>query len=122
MAKKLTFEEVAPFFNALGNETRFMIIEMLSEKPRTVTEIYSTLNAKQSKISNDLRCLKECGFVHVKRTGNKRIYSVDEEVKEILISMKEHLRRFSKIINQCKTCCRGSNTQINTQKENYEKR
>ena len=55
MTKKLNFEEIAPFFTALGNETRCM-------------------------------------------------YSIDGEVKEILLSMKGHLKRFSKVINQCKTC------------------
>ena len=106
MIKKLKFKEVAPFFTALGNETRFDIIELLSEKPRTVTEIYSTLKRKQSKISNELKCLKGCGFVHVEKKGNKRFYSTDKEVKEILVSIKKHLRKFTKIVKKCKTCCR----------------
>lgn len=106
MIKKLKFKEVAPFFTALGNETRFDIVEMLSEKPRTVTDIYSTLKRKQSKISNELKCLKGCGFVHVEKKGNKHFYSTNKEVKEILVSIKKHLRRFSKILNKCKICYR----------------
>lgn len=92
------FENIKPFFNALGNETRFEIMRLVAERPRTVTDICCALGCKQSRISNDLKCLRECGYLHVEKRGNQRIYSLDTNIAPILFSVTKDLQNLAQTL------------------------
>jgi len=98
------FERVKPFFNALGNETRFEIMRLVAEQPRTVTDICKALDCNQTKISNDMKCLRECGYVHVEKRGNQRIYSLDKNIAPILSSVTKELQKLTRTCQGCKEC------------------
>ncbi|MEK6946219.1 MAG: metalloregulator ArsR/SmtB family transcription factor [Nanoarchaeota archaeon] len=51
------------FFKAFSNETRLDIINLLKSKPLTVSEICEKTGFEQSRVSHNLRCLQNCGFV-----------------------------------------------------------
>ena len=101
----IQFKQIKPFFATLGNETRFEIIHLVSMHPRTVTDICRVLGCKQTKISNDLKCLRECGYVHVEKRGNERVYSIDENIVPILSSITNQLQKLEQVCRGCKTCC-----------------
>ena len=67
------------FFETIANKTRLSIIEALTKKPMSVTEICNILKQEQSKISHNLKCLTDCHFLDVKKQGKQRIYSLNKD-------------------------------------------
>src|SRR2546427_574383 len=59
----LEFRLYKEFFRALGNATRFRIVQLLREGPCHVGEIAECLKLEQSRVSHSLACLLNCGFV-----------------------------------------------------------
>ncbi len=60
----------------LGDPTRLAILELLLERPRTVSELVDVIGASQSRISNHLACLRWCRFVVDERAGRQVIYRI----------------------------------------------
>ena len=104
----IQYQDIEPFFSALGNKTRFEIMRLVSLSPRTVTDICEALKCNQSKISNDLKCLRECGYVHVEKRGNERIYSVDNDTSSILYLVASSLEKLARTRKGCTTCCENN--------------
>lgn len=89
------------FFETISNKLRLRIIELLMEKPLTVTEISKRLDEEQSKISHNLRKLSDCNFLTVRKEGKKRIYSLNKTTIVPLIKLVEkHVRCY------CGSICR----------------
>jgi DNA-binding transcriptional ArsR family regulator len=78
------------FFKVLANPTRLAILEVLREKPRSVTEIAEILKQEQSMISHNLKPLESCRFVSWERKEKQRIYSINKETAETLFRLFEH--------------------------------
>lgn len=75
----------AGFFSGLADETRLRIVRCLLDGPRTVGEIVSALGMSQSRISNQLSCLKWCGYVHAERQGRNVEYRIaDPAIRQLL--------------------------------------
>jgi DNA-binding transcriptional ArsR family regulator len=82
----------ARFFRVLGDPTRLAIMELLLERPRTVSELVDALGIRQSKVSNHLACLRWCHFVEAERAGRQMMYRVvDRRVRRVL----EHGRQLA---------------------------
>lgn len=96
-----SFERLQPFFNALGNKDRFSVMCLLNKKPHTVTELYETLGVKQTKISNDLKHLRECGYVLVEKRGNERLYSINPEMQGLLSSITKQVQELTSVCEAC---------------------
>src|SRR6266511_3553365 len=56
-------EVLASFFQGLADPTRVRILELLRERPRTVTELVADLGVAQGRVSSHLSCLRWCGYV-----------------------------------------------------------
>lgn len=65
-------------FEALGDPHRRQIVEMLSERPRTVGELAADLPISRPAVSRHLRLLKEAGLVCDRASGTRRFYELDE--------------------------------------------
>lgn len=90
------------FFKAISNETRFQIIQLLREGPINVNEISRKLKFEQSRVSHNLKCLENCGFVLFKRQGKKKVYLLDKEfIIPILENMDKHLERYNERLSRC---------------------
>lgn len=75
----------AKFFSGLADETRIRIVRFLLDGPRTVSEIVTALGMSQSRISNQLSCLKWCGYVHAERRGRNVEYRLaDPSIAQLL--------------------------------------
>ncbi|MDO8571271.1 MAG: metalloregulator ArsR/SmtB family transcription factor [bacterium] len=92
------------FFETLGNETRWEIVQLLRGKKKyRATDISKFLKYEQSLTSHHLRRLEMCGFVKVERSGKERIYQLNEEtIGPLLEIMEAHINKFCKKL--CKNC------------------
>lgn len=78
-------EVLASFFQGLADPSRMRILELLAERPRTVSELVRELGLAQGRVSSHLSCLRWCGYVQAEVEGRFNRYRlVDERVREIL--------------------------------------
>jgi DNA-binding transcriptional ArsR family regulator len=90
------------FFKALANKTRFEIIRVLRKGPKSVTELVRETGFEQSRISHNLKCLIDCGFVENNRDGKQVIYSLNEEtIKPLLELIDKHIIKYEKHLKKC---------------------
>lgn len=90
------------FFRAFSNKTRFKIINLLRKGPRNVTQICKELGFEQSRVSHNLKCLVDCGFVHNGYDGKNRVYSLDKKhILPILKKMDEHIKSYNERLKVC---------------------
>lgn len=69
-------------FQAVAEETRFGIVQLLSGGERCVCELQEELDAAQSRLSFHLKKLKEAGVVSDRREGRWVYYSLVPEALE----------------------------------------
>ena len=65
-------------FMNLSNPLKMRIILSLYKKEKSVGELMDDLKEEQSKLSHALASLRECNIVKIKRSGKKRIYSLNK--------------------------------------------
>ena len=64
----------ADFCSALSDPTRLLMIYMLGEEPRNVTEISNVLGVTQPTTSRHLKILRDRGLVYTVRQGTSVTY------------------------------------------------
>ena len=102
LADKVAYHK---FFTALGNDTRFAIVSLLRNGAKTVQEIQNELRIEQSLVSHNMRCLLDCGFVTVARSGKNRVYQLEREtVVPLLDDIDGHLKKFYSHLKDCGCC------------------
>ncbi len=83
------------FFETISNKTRMKIVEALMKKPLNVGEICRIIREEQSKISHNLKILKQCRIVDFKTKGKERIYSLNKETIVPLMKLVEkHVSKY----------------------------
>jgi DNA-binding transcriptional ArsR family regulator len=98
----ISSEIYAKFFHGLSNPTRFRIVQSLLEKDKNVSELMEELGIKQSQVSNQLACLKWCGYVGTRQEGKYVYYQIkDERIKEILNLVAEVVGDNAAHISNC---------------------
>jgi len=73
-------------FETLANQNRINILESLMEKDKTVNELTKELKIDQTTISHNLKRLKITGFVKDKKQGKNKVYSVNKEAVDPLMT------------------------------------
>jgi DNA-binding transcriptional ArsR family regulator len=73
-------------FEALGDANRRAIVELLSERGRSVRELADELPISRPAVSRHLRLLKEAGLVLQEPQGTRRIYRLHEQGVEAVRS------------------------------------
>lgn len=66
----------ARFFRVLSDPTRVAILQLLAERPHTVSELVAATGVAQNRVSTHLACLRWCEFVSAERTGRNVTYSL----------------------------------------------
>jgi ArsR family transcriptional regulator len=69
-------------FQAVAEETRFAILQLLNDGERCVCELQDELDAAQSRLSFHLKKLKDAGLVSDRKVGRWVYYSVVAEALE----------------------------------------
>lgn len=81
----------ARFFSGLADETRLRIVRLLLSGPHTVGQIVCALGMSQSRISNQLSCLKWCGYVRAERQGRNVEYRIADPAIGRLLEIAQRL-------------------------------
>ena len=97
----MMYESFKLFAGVLSNRTRFDIVMLLMEKERSVLEICQASGYEQSRVSHNLRCLLNCGFVEVEQRGKKRIYQLNGDIKELILKVKNHISLYENRLIEC---------------------
>ncbi len=88
-----TCEKIIPFLKVVSNTTRLKILCILNEGERRVGEIQEFLGAKQSYVSQQLKYLKNAGYLKSRREGTQIYYSlIDPKFTKILKEMQTILK------------------------------
>jgi DNA-binding transcriptional ArsR family regulator len=64
-------------FDALGNQFRRHIVELLAGEPRSVQQIADRLPISRPAVSRHLRLLSRAGLVEDEQVGARRLYRLD---------------------------------------------
>ena len=75
---------MARFFKALGEETRLKILLFIGNGEKCQCDIVPYIGLSQPAISRHLQLLVSGGLLNLRKEGNKRIYSLTENAKQIL--------------------------------------
>ena len=85
-------EKIIPFLKDVSNTTRLKILCILKDNEMRVGEIQQLLGAKQSYISQQLKYLKNAGYLKSRRDGTQIYYSlIDPKFPKILKSLLDIL-------------------------------
>lgn len=88
--RALTVEQAANVFKTLGHEGRLLILCHLARGERSVNELESILDARQSAVSQQLARLRMEGLVSARREGKTIHYSLsDPRIGALLVSFGE---------------------------------
>ena len=75
----------AEFFKTLGHPMRIRVLELLSERERSVGEMLSELGVEASNLSQQLAVLRRSGLVSARREASTVYYSMTSpQVAELL--------------------------------------
>lgn len=80
--KRNEFQKVLSFCNALGNEDRLKILEILKEKDCCVCELEAALNKSQPTISHHLRILEKIELIRGWKKGRFTHYDIMQDKLE----------------------------------------
>jgi len=82
-------KKVNRIFKALSDPTRLRIVFLLLDRELCVCELMAILGLEQSRISHQLRILRDGGLLRDDREGRWIIYRMPEAVKERLRPLLE---------------------------------
>lgn len=71
--------DVQRVLNAVGEPTRFRILELLSSRPHTVGEVATALGTLQPQTTKHLQALEAAGVIRVHRLGRRRVARLNRE-------------------------------------------
>src|SRR5947199_3275518 len=75
---------------ALGDPLRLAVLHHLMGGPASVSELMTVVGAEQSRLSNHLAVLRECGLVRATRQGRHVIYELhDAAVGRLVESLSQ---------------------------------
>ena len=95
-------EVLATFFQGLADPTRVRILELLAERPRTVSELQRELGLAQGRVSSHLSCLRWCGYVLATVEGRHNRYQViDRRIRDILADAESIVRENATRLSSC---------------------
>lgn len=90
-AMRTAAEEAAHLLRSIGSPYRLMILCLLVESEKTVTEICDAIGARQSLTSQHLTRLRLDGLVKAERRGHFAYYSLTDTVaREIVETLHRH--------------------------------
>lgn len=77
--------QASAFLKAVAHETRLLLICLIAERDRSVSELEALLSLRQASVSQQLARLRRDGLVHARRDGKSVIYSLaDTDTRRII--------------------------------------
>lgn len=93
-------------FQALSDETRLRIVQLLSGGELCVCDLQTALGAAQSRLSYHLKTLKDAGLVVDRPDGRWVHYSLNQEVLEELRAILGEKGLLTVAKQRRTSCCR----------------
>jgi DNA-binding transcriptional ArsR family regulator len=81
----LNARDASALLKALSHEARLMIMCLLMEGERSVTDLERALGRRQAAVSQQLARLRLDGLVRARREGKTIFYSIDSERARLLM-------------------------------------
>jgi DNA-binding transcriptional ArsR family regulator len=82
----------AEFFKALGHPVRIRVLELLSDRTRSVSELLQEVDVGQAYLSQQLGVLRRAGLVLATREGPNVFYALaDERIAQLLAVSRQML-------------------------------
>ncbi len=92
----------AKLYKGFGDPSRLAIIESITKKQLTVSEIVEATGLSQPNVSMHLACLYDCGLVSNKKEGRNSYYELTgTHVKKIVKLAQEIVSQHSKQLFEC---------------------
>lgn len=89
------------FFETVSHKLRLDIVELLKNESLSVSGIVKKLGEEQSKVSHNLKKLKDCHFVESRRQGKSMVYSLNKNtILPLLNLVEDHVKK------HCRECRR----------------
>jgi len=104
----MDFRSYREFFRAMAHPTRFALVQLLRQGPRNVTELGQQLGFEQSRVSHNLGCLLQCGFVRWQWQGKNKVYSLNPAIRGLLKVMDRHIQHYARELDACQVLVRES--------------
>ncbi|MBN1782129.1 winged helix-turn-helix transcriptional regulator [bacterium] len=83
-------DQIVPFLKVVSNTTRLKILCILNQGEKRVGEIQELLGAKQSYVSQQLKYLKNHGYLNFRREGTQIYYQlVDKRFPLVLDAFRQ---------------------------------
>ena len=83
-------EQQAAFLKCIGEPTRLVILKLLTEGEKCVSEIVDFTGIEQPLISHHLKALRNCNIVTCREHGAKVIYHLtDKRLANFIIESEE---------------------------------
>ncbi len=102
--KETDLTALSLLFKALSNRYRVGILDVLRTGPKNVGEISDTVGLEQTVVSHNLKCLTFCGLVNREIVGKTRVYSLNRETVEPILTMGDrHISRYASNLRECNT-------------------
>jgi DNA-binding transcriptional ArsR family regulator len=84
--------ELAQIFSALSDASRLLIISILAEGERNVSDIAEAVKLSESATSHQLRTLRQMRLVRTRKVGRQVFYILDDEhVKSLYLLGLGHI-------------------------------
>ncbi|MBI4725348.1 MAG: helix-turn-helix transcriptional regulator [Rhodomicrobium sp.] len=78
-------QRASDFLKALAHETRLLVLCLLAERERSVTELENILSLRQPTVSQQLARLRLDGLVTTRRDGKTIYYSLnDDDIRRVI--------------------------------------
>ncbi len=85
-----SLKKIAEFYNALADETRLTILDMLSRQEMCACEIIVEVGLSQPTVSHHLKILRQAELITAKKDGKWVYYTLNADVFQSLFSDDEH--------------------------------
>lgn len=87
-------DDIEKLGKAIGNASRYKIVEALFQEPKTVTELVAVAGVSQSAVSQHLKTLKLCNIVTDARKGQEVYYRLNAAYTlKLLKSLTDNIKK-----------------------------
>lgn len=102
MLEDFSNEAYYRFFSALANRTRLVIIDVLREEAKTLSEISSTLKHEPGAIRENIEVLEHCALIRSEGKGKEKRYFLNKEVLEPISEILSfHTNKYCPGMKEC---------------------
>jgi DNA-binding transcriptional ArsR family regulator len=94
----------AKFIRGFADKARLQILHSLIKEEKTVSQIIEEIGVTQSRVSQHLACLRDCGIVESRQDGKYVFYSIKgKDIISLLNMFETALKPVESLVACCET-------------------